>query len=256
MKTNYHTHTTRCKHAEGTDEDYVLTAIKAGYTTLGFADHAPWPKHPLETQRIRMEMDEYADYVTSIRRLSRQYGGKIEILLGLEAEYYPDRMDYLKALKENTPLDYLILGNHFHLYEAQGHYYGRFSDPKALYKAYEESSTQALQSGLYNIFAHPDLFVRSLEEFDQEAQAMSRRILKVAKANHVLIEFNLGGVRSGRGGLEYPFLPFWQLVKEVGNEVIIGVDAHSPSDLIHTQSIEHAKKTLRSLGIVPVEKIK
>jgi histidinol-phosphatase (PHP family) len=256
MKTNYHTHTTRCKHAEGSDEAYVLAAIKAGYSTLGFADHAPWPKHPLETQRIRMEMDEYADYVASIRRLSRQYGGKIEILLGLEAEYYPDRMEYLKALKENTPLDYLILGNHFHLYEAPGHYYGRYSDPQALYQAYEESSIAALKSGLFEIFAHPDLFVRSLEEFDQDAKAMSRRILKVAKEENVLIEFNLGGVRSGRDGMEYPYLPFWQLVKEVGNTVIIGIDAHSPSDLSHQASIEYAKKTLRSLGIVPVESIK
>lgn len=256
MKTNYHTHTSRCKHAEGSDEAYVLMAIQAGYTCLGFADHAPWPKHPLETQRIRMEMDDYADYVASIRRLSRQYGGKIEIRVGLEAEYYPDRLDYLKALKENTPLDYLILGNHFHLYEAQGHYYGRLSDAKALYQAYEESSIAALQSGLYEIFAHPDLFVRSLENFDHDAQAMSKRILQVAKQQGVLIEFNLGGVRSGRTGLEYPYLPFWEIVKEVGNTVIIGVDAHSPLDLIHTQSIEYAKHTLRNLGIIPVEKLK
>lgn len=28
MKTNYHTHTTRCHHATGSDEDYVLSAIK------------------------------------------------------------------------------------------------------------------------------------------------------------------------------------------------------------------------------------
>ena len=30
MKTNYHTHTTRCMHATGDDEDYVLSAIAAG----------------------------------------------------------------------------------------------------------------------------------------------------------------------------------------------------------------------------------
>lgn len=36
MKTNYHTHTTRCHHATGSDEDYVLSAIKGGYQELGF----------------------------------------------------------------------------------------------------------------------------------------------------------------------------------------------------------------------------
>ena len=45
MKTNYHTHTTRCMHATGSDEDYVLSAIKGGYQELGFSDHTPWKYH-------------------------------------------------------------------------------------------------------------------------------------------------------------------------------------------------------------------
>lgn len=42
MKTNYHTHTTRCMHAVGSDEEYVLSAIKGGFQILGFSDHTPW----------------------------------------------------------------------------------------------------------------------------------------------------------------------------------------------------------------------
>ena len=30
MLTNYHTHTTRCGHAEGTEEEYILTALRCG----------------------------------------------------------------------------------------------------------------------------------------------------------------------------------------------------------------------------------
>ena len=41
MKNNYHTHTTRCFHAVGQDEDYVRAAIDGGFDLLGFADHAP-----------------------------------------------------------------------------------------------------------------------------------------------------------------------------------------------------------------------
>ena len=43
MKANYHTHTARCGHATGTDEDYVLAAIEQGFDELGFSDHVPWP---------------------------------------------------------------------------------------------------------------------------------------------------------------------------------------------------------------------
>lgn len=41
MLTNYHTHTTRCGHAEGTEEEYILTALRCGFKVLGFSDHAP-----------------------------------------------------------------------------------------------------------------------------------------------------------------------------------------------------------------------
>lgn len=41
-KNNYHTHTTRCYHASGKDEEYVKAAIKAGIKELGFSDHTPW----------------------------------------------------------------------------------------------------------------------------------------------------------------------------------------------------------------------
>ena len=39
---NYHTHTTRCMHAIGSEEEYILAAISAAYTELGFSDHTPW----------------------------------------------------------------------------------------------------------------------------------------------------------------------------------------------------------------------
>ena len=40
---NYHTHTWRCQHARGTEEEYVKAAIKQGFGVLGFSDHTPWP---------------------------------------------------------------------------------------------------------------------------------------------------------------------------------------------------------------------
>ena len=54
MKTNYHTHTTRCHHATGSDEEFVLSAIKGGYQELGFSDHTPWKYHTDYISDIRM----------------------------------------------------------------------------------------------------------------------------------------------------------------------------------------------------------
>ena len=38
MLENYHTHTTRCRHAAGSDEEYVRCAIDNGLQILGFSD--------------------------------------------------------------------------------------------------------------------------------------------------------------------------------------------------------------------------
>ena len=41
MKANYHTHTARCMHAEGTEREYIEQALARRVQTLGFSDHAP-----------------------------------------------------------------------------------------------------------------------------------------------------------------------------------------------------------------------
>jgi histidinol-phosphatase (PHP family) len=43
MLKNYHSHTARCGHAWGTDEEFVNAAIDAGFSVLGFSEHTPWP---------------------------------------------------------------------------------------------------------------------------------------------------------------------------------------------------------------------
>ena len=63
MRTNYHTHTTRCLHATGSDEEFVLSAIKGGYQELGFSDHTPWKYHTNYISDIRMTPEELPDYV-------------------------------------------------------------------------------------------------------------------------------------------------------------------------------------------------
>ena len=38
MIANYHTHTWRCRHADGTEREYVERAIEGGLKILGFSD--------------------------------------------------------------------------------------------------------------------------------------------------------------------------------------------------------------------------
>ena len=73
MKTNYHTHTERCNHAVGKDEDFVISAIKAHYDEIGFSDHSPWKYESDFVPRIRMRLEEFEDYYQSITNLKKKY---------------------------------------------------------------------------------------------------------------------------------------------------------------------------------------
>ena len=255
ISTNFHTHTERCRHAEGSDEDYVLKALEAGLVELGFSDHSPWPYHPLDSRNIRMDISLMPDYVHHINALRRQYANRIKIYLGIEAEYYEGREDQLRAMIKEYDLDYVVFGNHFHLFETAGRYYGHYADTEHLFRDYESDTIKALESGLYDCFAHPDLFCRSLKEWSPEASAMSRRILQKAKDLNIPVEYNLGGVRNIVNGMSYPYPKFWELAAEIGGPVIIGVDAHSPWDLVDKETIEDAQKYLKELGITPIDSL-
>lgn len=252
MIANYHTHTMRCKHAIGTDEEYVLEAIKQGYKVLAFTDHSPWPLHPFESASIRMDIAELAEYVDSIQLLKKKYRDIIDIKLGLEAEYFEDRMDWLKRMKELFEMDLLVFGNHFHKTIAYGTYYAFYDNTNQVLNHYRDDSIAGLETGLFSIFAHPDIFARSVRVWDGHAEDMSREIIKCAKKQGVYLEFNLGGMRSRAG---YPYLPFWKIVAQEKAPTLIGIDAHSPFDLSDMKSISEARKILKDLNIRVTEKI-
>ena len=88
MKANYHTHTSLCRHADGLMEEYVLSAIKAGFQELGFSDHTPWKYHSDYISHMRMRLFEFSDYKKEVLRLKEKYKDQISIKLGLECEYF------------------------------------------------------------------------------------------------------------------------------------------------------------------------
>jgi histidinol-phosphatase (PHP family) len=78
-----------------------------------------------------MDIAELAEYVDSIQLLKMKYKDKIDIKLGLEAEYFEDRIDWLKRMKELFEMDLLIFGNHFHKTISYGTYYAFYNNPQS-----------------------------------------------------------------------------------------------------------------------------
>ncbi len=195
MKVNYHTHTTRCNHAVGSEREYVESAIKGGIKELGFADHTPWP-YPNYVSPTRMSVAELDDYVNTVLSLKKEYKDKINILLGLEVEYFPKYLDFLYEMKEKYPIDYYILGNHF--YETDevdrvATYYGNNCNQDEMMDKYCETTIEAMKTGLFCYVAHPDLFMRGRKVFDEKAIEVTRKICEAAVKYDIPLEYNLEG---------------------------------------------------------------
>ena len=112
MERNYHTHTTRCRHARGTERQFIERAIESGMKVLGFSDHAPYLFPDGYYSTFRMYPNELEDYVTTILSLKEEYRRDIEIHLGLEMEYYPKFFEQTIRFMEAYPLEYALLGQH------------------------------------------------------------------------------------------------------------------------------------------------
>ena len=192
IRTNFHSHTTRCQHAVGRDEDYVLAAIAAGYSHLGFADHSPFPYEDGFVSDMRMHIDQYQGYLDSVRELRERYQDQISIHLGVEAEYYERYRGWLAEQLSSGTLEYLILGSHYDLPD-EPLYFGDANTP-ALLRRYAEHTIRGMESGLYRCLAHPELFMISAKRFDADCAAASRDICRAAKEQGVLLEYNLLGL--------------------------------------------------------------
>lgn len=153
MKTNYHTHTTRCMHAVGSDEEYVLSAIKGGFQILGFSDHTPWKYRTDYVADMRMLPEELPGYIESLQHLREKYQEQIRIKIGLECEYFPDYIPWLKEQIKQYRLDYIIFGNHHFHTDEKFPYFGHHTDSRDMLDLYEESAVEGIESGLYSCLA-------------------------------------------------------------------------------------------------------
>lgn len=231
----YHTHTKRCGHASGEDEEYVLTAMANGFNTIGFSDHVFLPG--VVQTGIRGNYEELDDYVNSIRSLQVKYRNEMTIHLGFEAEYYPEYEDYYRQLLSSKKIDYLILGQHNDLFNGRPRWYfgGIISQDKV--RKYKDDAIAGMATGLFKCFVHPDLFMSAYPDFDAFAESITREICEASLKYDVPLEVNLGATRyQGKRQIgrevryPYPYDAFWKIVSEYGCKVLIGVDAHSPND--------------------------
>ena len=234
----------------GEDEEYVRAAVDAGVRVLGFSDHAPMPYPGGYVSHYKMTPGELYDYCASLLRLRDKYKDKIDILIGLETEYYPDLWDASLKLWRDYPIDYLILGQHFIHEEGFNASIRPTSDINNV-KTYVDNIITGMNTGLITYVAHPDLINYVGEDMEGYIREMRRFISESIRLG-MPIEYNVLGMASERN---YPNDVFWREVASLGAVAVIGCDAHSPDRIAKPDELIKARTFLDKLGIPTVDRV-
>lgn len=258
---NYHTHTFRSGHGEYcSDAEIVKTAKENGITTLGFSEHIPNPSLVLPDEDHRMLLSEVDEYISSINHL-KSNNPDMTIISGFEAEFDPIQESFLGEMREKV--DYMVLGQHF---VANGLTKVQMKGNPNYPIEYASMISKAIDSGIFDIVAHPDIFMEirdtmtdehSKKLFDENSIIASQIICEKARDMGIPIEINFGGVNKNQilsdGNLSYPHPTFWKVASEIdGLKIIQGIDAH---DLKAFEQVDEFSATISNITNLVQDKI-
>jgi histidinol-phosphatase (PHP family) len=240
-------HTARCGHADGSVEDMVEAAIDKGLRQVGIADHAPMLY--ADVPMLAMSPDELPSYVDEVLQAKEKYRGRIEVRLGIEADYHAPTQGERVSMIELYPFDYVIgsvhvLGDWIFDNPAD---VGRYEDIDLddFYVEYIHTVREMAESGFYNIVGHPDL----VKKFDKRAAInlipRYRELLEAVKRAGMCYEVNTAGLRWPAREI-YPEPAFVHLAAEIGVPVTFGSDAHCPEDV--ARDFDQALALVRGAG--------
>ncbi|MCC8168376.1 MAG: histidinol-phosphatase [Clostridiales bacterium] len=251
LKCNYHTHTMRCRHAQNTEREYIEAAIEMGIEVLGFADHIPCPFKTGYVSPIRILMEEAPGYVAAIKELAKEYEGRIRLLVGFEAEYMPEFYDEQMALFNELKMDYMIMGQHWIASEEIEMYEGVPMEDGERLRRYVDSVIAGMETGSYAYLAHPDLIY--YEGKDSYYEQQMGRLCEAMKEMDIPLEINLLGISQHK---HYPSERFWKIVGEVGNKVILGLDAHKAEQVKDRDAYVKAMELVERHGLNLIQGLK
>ena len=214
--------------------DSVEQALKLGFVSLGFSEHA---YQPVIDPACGLTKEVRQKYICEIEALKRKYASRLRIWTGLEI----DRM----SPDTGEGLDYFLGANHY-LTDGCGDYAGVDGDPDKLEEYVEthyasdwlkacEDYFDGLVSCVLekkpNIVAHFDLIVkynrhRHWFNEDEEFLRLGRRAMDRIIPLCDLIEVNTGGMARSDQPCPYPVLPLLKHWRSLGGRVIPASDCH------------------------------
>ena len=239
IPSNFHTHTVFCDGSD-TPEDLVLMAISLGCKEIGFSGHSYTPFDPAYC----MSPENEKKYIETVSVLKEKYSGKINILLGIEQDFYSaiPQFDY----------DYIIGSVHY--VKKDGVYISVDDTPEILengVKKYYNGDYYALVEDYYknvadlynktrcNIVGHFDIvtkFNQNNRLFDTNAPkyiSAYKKALEALFSSDCAFEINTHGGSASQNSKNYPDAQIEKIIKLNGRKIVYSSDCHKKDFLIY-----------------------
>ena len=251
VRKDFHVHERHSRDAPGAAvEDYCRAAENRGLDEICFTTHLII-SGPDTANSIRVE--EIPEYLEEIERA--QSSTRVKLRAGLEVDYFPEMEGPLASLIDEYPFDFILGSLHiirgYDIGERGGSmaFFGGRSLREAL-DIYYSDWKLAVESGLFDVMAHPDYFRRHLHHTHPEPLTLEDygpilfEAIDSMASYGVGVEVNTSGYRHGIGDC-YPSLEVLRAFKDGGIETVtIGSDSHRVEDL--GSGLEEAVARLRS----------
>ena len=243
---DYHSHTSLCKHAIGKPIDYARAAVRRGLPIMACTEHSPSPvPFDPEHRMFLHEFDQYLDWVDEARHVEG-----IEVLLGLEADYYEGYEGFLTDFLPRYPFDIVLGSVHYNAYEPEeGHRLEgvyNAADVEGSWTRYFDLIGRMAETGLYDVVSHLDLPKKFGPPPSAElVEALARPALARIAGAGMGIEINTSGFFHGRGE-PYPSLRMLTWAREYEVPISFGSDSHDPARM--GDHFEEAVELARQAG--------
>ena len=244
---NYHTHTHHCD-GRGEPHEYAEAALRKGMPRLGFSGHnvVPFPTD------WTMPAARLESYLHEVREVRERYRGRLEIFLGMEADFIPGMISPVHHDIRELGLDFVIGSVHFigpsdgdHGWTVDGPaeemeaavHDGFGGDPRRLVERYYRLVASMAETAAPDIIAHFDIVKKNNRDgrfFSEDAawyRIAVKHALNAVRESGSIMEINTGGIVRDTSGAFYPSPWILQEARQMRIPVIVSSDAHHPDHL-------------------------
>ncbi|CAM4222436.1 histidinol-phosphatase [Lederbergia lenta] len=251
LKFDFHTHHYRCGHARGDIRNYIEAAIDKGLDMIGISDHSPYFAREEEQAypSIAMGKSEFDHYISEVLKLKEEYKGKIDVLLGVESDFFPEYIHIYREQYKKYAFDYIIGSVHqvngISIFNKNHWENLSVSEKIETKESYYTLIAESAKSGLFQILGHIDALKAFYPSFSSVQTDAVDRALQVIGECNVAIEINTSGKMKDCGGW-YPADDILERALRYGVKVTFGSDAHDPERV--GDEFEVVGKRLKEIG--------